>query len=243
MHMKVSRIIAGFAVLLSGFTACDLTEPSDPSVPAQLFQLDLQNGEAGYEGCEDTWIRSDYPIRNYGSMTTLLAGYSGPERNIHNRMLIKFNLNEVAIPTGAVIQKAFLYLYNYTDDDDGETADFRAYAVLKAWSAGFENGSDNSLYATWNNSAAGDTWATPGGDYSDAPASSVFINTPDADGFGCLALSPPLVRAWLANPAENYGILIKQINEDVRSVPYFVSSDGIDNNDLRPKLSILYSLD
>lgn len=241
--MKTTRALLGLVLILTAFASCDFLQATDQTLPEQLFQIDLQNGLSDYDGCEDTWIRSDYPTRNYGSNTSLLAGYSGIDRDIRNRILIRFMLKEAPIPVDARIQKAFLYLYNETDDDDGFSADFQAYKLLKDWYAGYDNGTDNSPFVTWNYCLADINWATPGGDFSDEPVSGGFVNSIDEDGFICLSLEPAMVQDWIENPPENYGILVKQINEDERSVPYFVSSDTIDNEFRRPKLSLFYSLD
>lgn len=89
--------------------------------------------------------------------------------------------------------------------------------------------------ATWT-SPHGDAtpWASPGGDYVEAPAAGVVIDPGNGAYNGAYTMRiDTLAQAWANSPASNYGLLLKPTRLSYVSI---VSFDGAN----KPELSLRY---
>ncbi|NUQ39607.1 MAG: DNRLRE domain-containing protein, partial [Caldilineales bacterium] len=109
---------------------------------------------------QDTFISAWHPANNYG-LDQELALRPGPVR----ASLFRFDLS--AIPAGALVSKAYLALYTTVQPG---TFTGRIYRMLRPWS---------EMQANWNQAAAGQPWAAPGGqaavDRAAAPSAEITL--------------------------------------------------------------------
>ena len=92
--------------------------------------------------------------------------------------------------------------------------------------------------ATWNKADATTPWSTPGGDYDPAVLSSEggLTNDPEWQRWDV----KPAVNGWLANPASNFGLLLKMHDElPATARVMLLSSEGAEPM-LRPTLEVSY---
>lgn len=174
---------------------------------------------------------------NAGSATWVDAGTDGGGLGSPGirRALIRFDLG--AIPAGATITSAVLRLKMTKVPGFGQGADssMALHRVNAAWTEGNKTGANGAAAsageATWNsrmhNTA---TWTAPGG-LSDVqvqasattPVGSTAGVTYNWGGAGVLAD----VQLWLANPAQNFGWMLKSTSEGTaRTVRGFGSREA-----------------
>ncbi|NLS79073.1 MAG: DNRLRE domain-containing protein [Chloroflexi bacterium] len=192
--------------------------------PVSPFQSLLQQGFRGYDGTADTYMFSWGSALTPGAEETLqlTAG------NVRHS-LIQFDLTQ--IPAGAFNVRASLELYVAKPG----SKDLRLYAhrVLRAWS---------EEHASWRNATTSIPWAIGGcnGLGTDRAGEIAFsVTVTPKTGWVSFDLSE-LARLWLADPAENYGVLIRSTGEDGQTYS-FVSSEG-DDLTHRPRLVLGYDL-
>ena len=144
---------------------------------AMANTLVLQQGQNGYNGCEDTYLRGvsyghDYSDNNYGGATVL---YTGANVNFtafgqSAQALIRFNdlfgdgVNQ--IPANAVITNATLKMYTYTTSTRQYA--LRWYQMQRDWVEGSSSGTPEAgaSCATYRQypttTSGGDLWGTDG---------------------------------------------------------------------------------
>ncbi|MBN2546942.1 MAG: DNRLRE domain-containing protein [Spirochaetes bacterium] len=230
-------------VVFSCNPAGDETQQGDNE---ELFVINLQNGVSPtsvYNGCDDSYIESGVNAGIcYGGSTQMhtgIASASGPKR----RILIKFDLENVIIPSTVKIKKAYLTLYNYGGGgSSGYTDKMYAYKLITNWRQGTENGTASTSNVTWNDPGPG-TWATVGGggdfeivSMSDTPESW------NVSGYSTFSLNPSMVQSWINDKSKNYGLILKGQIENTSTMAYrsfYTSESG--NLYYRPMLTVYYS--
>jgi hypothetical protein len=185
---------------------------------------------------QDTSIRLD--TTNYSGDTTLKT-FTWPDYRPANAILLKFDL--AAIPAGAVLQEATLYLALVESDATLDpTYTVTAHKLV---------GRNPVLSAATGFTTDGVTSWTPNAccwsnvplaqaDISPAYDTRAIDKTPGYKGWAITAL----VQDWLANPSTNFGLLL---NSDASKLygryRYFASSKHPDAS-LRPYLHLVYTM-
>ncbi len=191
--------------------------------------------DTAYSGTYDTRIiNSDLSNRNYGNCFNLEIGYYN---NRIYRVLIKFNLS--SIPETAIVKSAYLTMFCYQVSIGG-TINLAAYKITKNWTEGSGNcGGFVDVNASWDYyDGLTNSWGTPGGDF-DLSTQSEIKNISTA-GYWTIKLNNQMVQDWISNPSNNYGMIIKSIDE---TTGYTANYDKTRNpKELRPKLTIYYTL-
>jgi hypothetical protein len=236
----------------TGFTTIDAN-------PA--FNYVFQDGHDGYRGARDADIRGSaldpaQVIRqwNQGAQDVLRTGRKMPSQPTDEifRSLLQFDIDGRLTDPNAVIN-AYVELtgWHHTDSNHLFHAYNSMYRLNKPWGEGsnilgkIESPGDVS----WTYSSLPEEWAIPG-------AGAASDTDPDADrpetalvqmvatnqeGYKSFWSSKDLVDAvkeWISNPASNYGVLIKAVDESSPQTLHQASRENPDIN-FRPKLVVL----
>ena len=140
-------------------------------------------------------------------------------------MVIKYDLSS-EIPEGADIKKAVLSIF-FTSGTIGDKYS-TAYRLTKVW--------DEST-VSWMNSAAGVSWMTPGGDYSEEKVSRADY-APDSSWEHYDVTD---IVQQFTNGIPNYGFIIESDPANGNKRRCYCSSDITVLESLRPKLTITYT--
>jgi PKD repeat protein len=203
----------------------------------ELHTITLRQGADGYEGCGDAHI-----VRlsegNYGA-TEILYVYNGdavPEY----RPLIRFDTSSLPLPDGAVFASGRLEL-NCTEAQAGAVNE--VHAVTHSWVEGSGTWGDTHDGATWNTWNGEDGWSAEGGDYDRSTdyglgANGVVDSASIEEGTVNFDISP-LVEDWLADPQQNYGVIIT-MPETISYTRVTYDSRESSGGANRPALAITY---
>jgi hypothetical protein len=187
-------------------------------------QIAFQDGlfpSVAYAGTTDTKLNAGSKSKNYGTVTSLMVDGKPDEASL-------FRWDVSAIPSGSIVVSAAIEL-NALSTTKGN---FEVYALHRAW---------DEISATWNQYSAGKPWGAAGangsGDHGSAPLGAL---APTTSGMYHIPLNDAgvsAVQAWISNPAQNYGIIVKDyaVNDGLQ-----VSSSEAATAALRPKLVINY---
>lgn len=211
---------------------------------ASAETLILKQGLNSYVGTADTSIFQDTSSNSSGGFSNLFLGKT--KTGSPRRILIRFDLAGV-LPPGATITSATLQFYTEFGRPE-DVVNATLHAITTPWNEGDNQLKDGdnlgqgspaeSGDATWNHSSfSGSSWTTPGGDFNPTATASGIAGFPDS--YFQLS-SPGMVidlQAWLANPATNYGWLIKGENASGNAKRYY-SSEATDPR--KPTLFIEY---
>ena len=142
--------------------------------------------------------------------------------------LFRFDLS--SLPATADVQSATLRLH-VSERSNSLSLPIEVYRLRRAW---------DCASATWNQAGAAQPWGRPGADDTsldrDAlPTSRVTLSQVNV----WISLdATELVRRWVAEPAQNHGLLIKGGGES--STEYRFTSSNYANENLRPQLVVTY---
>ncbi|MBL4848184.1 MAG: DNRLRE domain-containing protein [Planctomycetes bacterium] len=157
----------------------------------------FRDGEAGYSGTEDTYLRGDKKDNNQGDKRDIRVDGNG--RNY--RSLLQWNLS--SIPTNATVTAVSLTLYC---NNSGGSGDLRE--MLRDWDEG--DGSKGSG-ADWRDyNAPGANWGAEGAN-GGADRGAVrlgLLPATNKDSFQTGALNSTgiaVVQGWISTPANNNG--------------------------------------
>jgi len=186
------------------------------------INVTLQDGLNGYTGTTDTWLNSDSPTTNYGTLDQGHLQYSTQDRQLH-----QFDLS--SIPSNATITSATLSFYVFSVT--GGTPNVSCYRVLKQW---------DELQATYNNRLTGTAWGTPGLQSGTDYNATAIATSGSISGAGWANFSvTSQVQSWVNGSQTNYGVMYKE--SSAGHLHNDLSEYTIDTS-LRPKLSITYTL-
>lgn len=162
-------------------------------VSARTFTL--RNGEDGYTGAVETYIRQNDSNSNFGDVNLVYVRND----NIHG--LIKFDLSNL---TGVIqtVTNATLTLYDYSLQSGTNNVVF--HRLLKDWV---------ETEATYNIYASGQLWETAGA-FGTTDRGAAFATNEMLVGGGTydISLSADLVQDWIDHPATNFGIIMDAID-------------------------------
>lgn len=163
---------------------------------------------------DDTFIKADSPLVNYGNDTTFEVR---PDNNADRRGLVKFDLS--SIPSNSTVTSATLYLYSKDQKDTQTTSLYRVTA----------NWSENSV--TWL------TWTLLGGDFDNSVSYFTFI--PDPANCMVTMNITSLVQAWVNGTYPNYGLMLYSTGNN-HIIKYVSKEDGTVSE--QPRLDVTYSV-
>jgi hypothetical protein len=195
--------------------------PGDNPDPVQITFQDGLFPSVAYAGTTDTKLNSSSKNKNYGTATSLMVDGKPDEASL-------FRWDVSAVPAGSIVVSAAIELNAFSSTKGS----FEVYALQRAW---------DEISTTWNQYAAGNPWGAAGangaGDHGFAPLGSL---APTSAGMYHIPLNESgvaAVQAWIHNPAQNYGIIVKDY---AGKHGLQISSSEAANAALRPKLIIHY---
>ena len=203
----------------------DLSNVPSAAAAGGTSDLTLQNGVNGYDGCADAHVYQEYPDTPHDEVDTLwISAFGGDPYYEIQRALVRFDLSDIA--PGATITSAVLMLYTFQEHGPGGF--YYVHELTGGWV---------ESEVTWNSYASGQTWTTPGCDYSLTIVASAAKPTTTANIWIEWDLTST-VQAWISSSDSNRGVLIKGNNEYAGFANRFVPSEYVDDVSLRPKLVI-----
>ncbi len=198
------------------------TPTPTPSNPV----ITLQEGLDGYTGVEDAYLDKNSPYSNFGDSTQMLL--TEKDEAPVSAMLLRFE-DIPAPPSGTVLLRAKLRLHFFSRSNTGYIYG-RIYRVKKPW---------KESEVTWHNAYDGHPWDTPGasgsGDHDAEYTSQMFFFS--SNGWGEEDVTN-LVRRWMENPSENYGMVIQPYGWN--DISYSFDSSESTNRWARPQLVLYY---
>ncbi|WP_433363628.1 DNRLRE domain-containing protein [Actinoplanes sp. CA-142083] len=200
-----------------------------PTVPAMLPKAG-QITKIFRTGVTDTTLSAAQPAVNVNSY----AGdpYVSPGNNStvygDTRGLVKFPIS--GVPANAQVVDAQLRMWNaglYPGTDTDEYVD--VYRLTRAF---------DQTKATWNTSDGATAWTKAGGDYDTAWSAGFngFTNDPEWETWNVTTAA----KSWVATPAGNYGLLLKQRDEVGATARAMLLASEASEPLLRPALEVTY---
>ena len=191
------------------------------------------------ESSRDNSIYEENGTRSNGAGVFVFAGRSGPGAR---RGLMRFDLS--AIPAGSTINSVTLRLQvNRAGQNAANSDPFSLHRLTADWGEGTSNtGASGSGAAattgdaTWTHRFFDtDTWGTAGGDFVASPSNTTALVTSGSDSFPSSPAMVADVQAWLDDPANNFGWLLRGNESLIRTSRRIVSHEG-NNPVTRPRI-------
>jgi hypothetical protein len=207
--------------------------PAGPQTPGLYFIRIFQNGvySSTYTGQVESSIYMGYGASVYTN-NTMPIGVGETDLGGTYRALLKFDLS--SLPTNKIIvDKAELTIKTSDVNYGGGAYNMTVHKITSPWVV-YEAG--------WYYNSASTFWTNIGGDYDSNTITpqSATIDLP-ANSTITIELDPAVVKGWMENPAENYGLIIIGVNEITLTNNYVeIYPSGADNPEDRPKLKIWY---
>ena len=202
------------------------TEPPAPTrtptpFPEGQYTVTLQQGVDGYQGTSDTFISTWSPSSNFNVQASLIV-----KNDSVYSSLLRFDVS--SIRAGSTLRQATLRLYGYVRNKPN-TFELEAYRLLRPWV---------DAQATWDHASTGNAWGVPGAndtltDREQDPAAVLQIS--DVGAWYELNVSEP-VRAWVAEPDQNYGLILRGFG--LHSVIYEFASSNHTTISIHPQLVV-----
>jgi hypothetical protein len=189
--------------------------------PSPTAYVVLQQDLDGYAGASDTHISQVDPEANYDGQVRLAMKGDGS-----HSALVRFELPDEL--RGLDIVEATLQLRaRYRDKNLPCTVG--VYRMLRSWVAG---------QATWQNATSAEPWGFPGVWPADCDFVPLFERAlATADEWYSFDITSA-VHDWLADPASNFGVLLRGGTCGAVTYQFSSSDDGVQG--YRPRLLIVY---
>lgn len=209
-----------------------------------VLGFDLAAAGSATIGCsrDNTLFQDAEGDTSNGSGPAIFAGNNG--QNLIRRALVRFDLAEV-VPAGASIDAVVLTL-ELSSAPDTIARQIALHRVLAEWGEGSSSSSGGGgapampSDATWLHTRYPDQfWNEPGGDFVHSPSATAFVGGVDSYTWTGAGLRAD-VQHWLADPASNFGWLIRGEESAPRTVRRFDSRES-DLPSHRPTLTVFYS--
>ena len=196
------------------------------------------SSDSDYTGTvQDTFLNINDDIN---ADSTSLNTYTWPTDKPANAIVMKWDLS--AIPAGAQIQSATLYLYMNSMDGDGgdSTYDVSVHKII--------NHNPDIAHCNGYTYDGAHNWTANSICYNNVPLAQADIasaeDTKSLDktyGYKTWTVTN-MVKDWIANPSTNYGLLLNSDSSaSADSNRFFASSEANDPSQ-RPKLVITYTV-
>jgi len=179
---------------------------------------------------EDAYLSQSNPTKNYSSCKEIII--SSVVGDVDRGML---KIDFSSIPAGVTLNNATLVLTK--NGGDNIPMDIGVHEITTDWflSSNASCGGGTSKAPNWNESSNGSNWTTNGGDYLSVPTSTTTISGNAEYNWDVSSI----VQSWCDGSSNNYGLLLKAVNENTGSIKEFASID--DNNEsISAKLLLEY---
>ena len=186
------------------------------------------------EPVQDTWLEG---TSNKGGNDFLIVGKTGTFEK--KRSLMRFDLS--SLPPGAAVVGATLEVYYFAStkpswepNEQGIDREIRVHRVLKTW---------NENQATADKATSNTNWSAKclAMDGTDAEAqaldSEIWLN--QVYEWKSLDVTPA-AKAWAADSAQNFGLVVYAANDDVNGMDMRFYSREKSDAALTPRLIVLY---
>jgi len=169
----------------------------------------FQQSMGGYSGTNATCLT--YSSSNNGCALFKAGANDGL------KSLVRFDL--ASIPSGKTVEEATLRLY-YKGRSNSNALTLGAYRLLAPWV---------DSQATWLQRMTGTNWGVPGlGSGSDYAAAGGGASAVLGDGGSWVEIDvTEMAQAWVSNPAQNYGLLLRQVSAAGYVIYDFCSERGV----------------
>jgi hypothetical protein len=176
----------------SNVASADIVQTGPP------VEITLKQNVAGYTGCRDAYLDSQYPTYNFGNTM-----YTYVENSPKCNFAIGFDLPPEVL--GKHINSATLIFYCWYTSNWQENQYFQLYRVTEQWQEGTADSSYQDGSTSWNIRMGSTAWTTPGGTYDPALLGSFLIqNGSHYFQFDITGL----VQDWANSSTQNYGVLL-----------------------------------
>lgn len=209
-----------------------ITPTATPTMPANSMVVRFQQGVGGYTGAWDTYLDKARTAQNFGSEGTVLLR---SKENARMNALLRFDVSTIASTN--IVYRATLHMFVTTYwSVGGHTAYLRAYRVLRPW---------NEAEATWLQATNTTFWAVPGAEGVGTDHESAYTGdlpiSPSVQGTWVVLDVTPIINYWVQHPTENYGLLLRLVHPQDKSVALtFISGDYVPRPMLHPWLEVIY---
>jgi len=229
--------VDSYSPWLNQFYTANESDFTLPVIFGKYYSLEptvvLQEGIAGYQGCQDTWLNQDQPNGTNGNSSTVVVDddvTNSPFQDRRAQGLIRFdglfgNPGNGRVPLGAQITRAWLTLEVVDDIDAPSRPDFFLHRVLVPWGE----------LSTWNSLGGG---LQVGSELDGNPIVIPGDNNRDGDGLRHIDVTA-IVQAW-ANGAPNLGFAIVPEIIALKDDGIEIASSEHGNPLLRPRLEVSY---
>ncbi|MBK6429368.1 DNRLRE domain-containing protein [Candidatus Amarolinea dominans] len=195
----------------------------------------VQEGRYGESVADDASISYWQPTVPLGGDSNLVMQWrSSPnDRPDTQRALVRFDLDDV--PTTARVREAQMFFF-LPPVTQAEPVQLRGWRLLRPW---------NESEVTWLSPVSGAPWGLPGADsiaHDRAGETNADLSFTQSDGWIVLDVTD-LVQFQVANPEENYGLLLAIASLNGTDVAYAPLSSQNGQVNLRPLLRLIYSTD
>lgn len=159
------------------------------------------------------------------------------------RALLQFDLTDT-IPSGALVTAATLRL---TQDRQGPggPATLNLHRIGASWGEGSSAGTGGGAPATpgdatWTHRFHDtDLWTTPGGDFEPTILATRTLTGPGNQAFATTPDFVAAVQGWIAAPASNFGLIVKEDASVIGDAARFFSRESVDAA-TRPLLGVSF---
>ena len=216
-------------------------------VISALASVALFADTAEFRPVADTAIFQQEAPNNFGRQNSLPLG-TVANQTASGRLLLRFDLS--SLPFNAVITNVSLRITVLKQAQTPKAESVEAHRLLQPWGEGTKTGQLGALAsageADWTDRLKGQAaWAGPGGqagtDFATAASSSANLSVPANYTFNSTATLVADVQSWLQNPTNNFGWLLLNANESVRSSAKRVASREAAVTQ-QPLLTVSYSV-
>ena len=162
------------------------------------YTITLKQSVAGYSGCEDAYLDSQYPTYNYGG-DLYNDVHSSPQCNF----AIRFELPAEVMAKRIIEAKIGVFCWYVSSWDPDQY--LRVHRIIEQWEEGTADGSYEEGSCSWSVRTGTTNWTTPGGTCDPQPLDSSLIlesgHSPEFD-------ITDLLQQWADATIDNYGVLL-----------------------------------
>lgn len=207
-----------------GHTTVNITV--GPVIP-NTTNLTLRNGQNGYNGMTDTYIRNDRQGADLSDKTPLIVDRGYPDASV----LLWWDLT--GVPANANITGVKLVFRVW----EKSPKDYEIYAMRRYWS---------SAGACWKEYNYNKKWTMPGvkdtvTDREDTVLGTLYVPE-ETESYVTVTLNQDgvnKVKEWIADPTKNHGFIIQDYS-GTNDKPLQIGSSDLSTVSLRPALQIFY---
>ncbi|HKJ16673.1 MAG TPA: DNRLRE domain-containing protein, partial [Xanthomonadales bacterium] len=183
--------------------------------------------DPSYFATQDAYIREASPDTQHGTESEIQIDGDEPSgQSLDMYGMIQWDIS--SIPVDAIVESAQIVI----DVTNVASSPYECFSLLRAW---------DETSVTWNESSAGQAWASPGAVASQDRGSDVVCSV-NATSLGALTVNLTtdglaLVQSWINTPASNHGIIIAD-QSNTNGADFHASESAAAMS--RPRLEVTY---